>query len=61
MTYCDPSVLAPYCTATYCEACSKARYENERKNSTELPRKVVTKNQHEKIMQQQGTSKYNKV
>ena len=32
MTYCDPSVLAPYCTATYCEACSKAKYENERKN-----------------------------
>ncbi len=59
MTYCDPSVLALYCTATYCEACSKARYENERKNATELPRKVVTKNQHEKIMQQQGTSKYN--
>lgn len=38
-----------------------ARYEDERHNSTELPRKVVTKNQHEKIMQQQGTSKYNKV
>ena len=32
MTYCDPSVLAPYCTATYCERCSKMKYENERKN-----------------------------
>lgn len=37
MTYCDPSVLAPYCTATYCKACTSMRYENESIRNKEVP------------------------
>lgn len=63
MTYCDKSVLVPYCSNKNCQQCRIMERKNKHDvggiGIEELPRKVVGKNQHEEIMQQQGTSKYN--